>query len=72
LKLLASGIALVVNGVQLSEVADARGSPIPGLEDEYRQCARLVAFEGVQLRKHVMGDYSVRREQAQKARRRHR
>lgn len=53
LKLVATGGALITNGVQLSEMSDARGLPLPGYELEYHALAQLVAREGFFLRRHV-------------------
>lgn len=53
-KLVASGIALLVNAIQLSEVSNQYGHPLPGIDPRiWPSRARLVAFEARQLRKHV-------------------
>lgn len=52
-KLLASSIALIANAIQLSEMANENGYPLPGREGNYHALARLVAFEGQALRRHV-------------------
>ena len=50
---LASGVALVVNAIQLSEVADEEGYPARQRRDDWENRARLVAFEGGQVRRHL-------------------
>lgn len=52
-KLVASATALITNAVQLSEVANEYGEPMPGLEAQWHVRAALVAFEATQLRLHV-------------------
>lgn len=53
LKLVASGIALIANAVEISEISDADGFPIRGQEQLYRSLARLISKEGSALRHHV-------------------
>jgi hypothetical protein len=52
-KLIASGDALVANAIQLSEVSDETGAPLPGREAEWNRRAQLVAFEALQERRHL-------------------
>ena len=53
LKLLVSSIALLTNGIQLSELSDENGSPSDGNHALYYSTAQLVAKEGHALRFHV-------------------
>lgn len=52
-KLAASMTALVANAIQLSEMANENGYPVPGKEGNWHALARMVAFEGRALRRHV-------------------
>ena len=45
-KLLASALAMVVQAVRLSELADADGHPLPHERDQWEAVARQVAIEG--------------------------
>jgi len=52
-KLFCSTLALIVNGIQLSECSDETGAPLEGWEAVHYDMARAVAREGRQLRRHV-------------------
>jgi len=52
-KLLASALAMVVQAIRLSELADADGHPLPHERDQWEAVARQVAFEGRQVRRHL-------------------
>ena len=53
LKLLASGLALVVNAIQLAEISDRWGAPQPGRYRLWFTRANLVAYEARQILKHL-------------------